>query len=330
MGRRQHHPRREHRPRSDPQTQSGQSHRHRRIPAQQGGFVKHEVSHNRARQRRLDAHCGAHSIAAPRRMSAFCPRPAASSNRSAAAAILRSCACVRNSTAFRHRHRYVFREIELQLAWESTPAPAPQALKTAARNIRAFADAPAAEGLRPEAGRRGDDWPARRPARLRRLLHPQRPLSAAVHAAHDRRFPRRWRASNASSPSRPIPRKETLAAAYLLGITEFYRVGGAHAIAALAYGTETIPRVDKIVGPGNAWVTAAKKLVAFDCSIDMLAGPTEAVITSETGDPAADRRRSRRPGRTRPRHACHLHHHRSRFWPNPSPLRLQKRLAATQ
>ena len=85
----------------------------------------------------------------------------------------------------------------------------------------------------------------------------------------------------------PHPAKETLAAAFLLGITEFYRVGGAHAIAALAYGTESLPRVDKIVGPGNAWVTAAKKLVAFDCAIDMLAGPTEIVVTSETGDPAS-------------------------------------------
>ena len=85
----------------------------------------------------------------------------------------------------------------------------------------------------------------------------------------------------------PHPAKETLAAAFLLGITEFYRVGGAHAIAALAYGTAKIPRVDKIVGPGNAWVTAAKKLVAFDCAIDMLAGPTEIVVTSETGDPAS-------------------------------------------
>jgi histidinol dehydrogenase len=77
---------------------------------------------------------------------------------------------------------------------------------------------------------------------------------------------------------------ETLAAAHLLGITEFYRVGGAHAVAALAYGTATIARVDKIVGPGNLYVTAAKRLVAFDCAIDMLAGPTEIVVTSECGD----------------------------------------------
>ena len=66
---------------------------------------------------------------------------------------------------------------------------------------------------------------------------------------------------------------------------EFYRVGGAQAIAALAYGTKSIPRVDKIVGPGNRYVTAAKKLVALDCAIEFLAGPTEAVFISEEGDP---------------------------------------------
>src|ERR1700761_2367669 len=82
------------------------------------------------------------------------------------------------------------------------------------------------------------------------------------------------------------PAKETLAAASLLGIEEFYRIGGAQAVAALAYGTASIPRVDKIVGPGNWYVTAAKKLVAFDCAIDMLAGPTEIVVTSENGEPA--------------------------------------------
>jgi histidinol dehydrogenase len=89
----------------------------------------------------------------------------------------------------------------------------------------------------------------------------------------------------------PKPAPETLAAGHLLGITEFYRLGGAHAVAALAYGTATLPRVDKIVGPGNLYVTAAKRLVAFDCAIDMLAGPTEIVVTSENGraeDIAAD------------------------------------------
>ena len=82
----------------------------------------------------------------------------------------------------------------------------------------------------------------------------------------------------------PKPQPATLAAAYLLGLNEVYRCGGAQAIAALAYGTETIERVDKIVGPGNAYVTAAKKLVSFDCAIDMLAGPTEAAIFSASGN----------------------------------------------
>jgi histidinol dehydrogenase len=82
----------------------------------------------------------------------------------------------------------------------------------------------------------------------------------------------------------PKPAPETLAAAHLLGITEFYRLGGAHAVAALAYGTQSLPHVDKIVGPGNLYVTAAKRLVAFDCAIDMLAGPTEIIVTSECGN----------------------------------------------
>lgn len=83
----------------------------------------------------------------------------------------------------------------------------------------------------------------------------------------------------------PNPRSELLAVAHELGIKEFYRVGGAQVIAALAYGTESIPRVDKIVGPGNNYVTTAKRLVASDCPIDMLAGPTELVVVSHKGVP---------------------------------------------
>jgi histidinol dehydrogenase len=82
----------------------------------------------------------------------------------------------------------------------------------------------------------------------------------------------------------PQPRPEVMAAAGMLGINQFYRVGGAQAIAALAYGTKSMGRVDKIVGPGNSYVTAAKKLVSFDCAIDMLAGPTEVLILSDNGD----------------------------------------------
>jgi histidinol dehydrogenase len=83
----------------------------------------------------------------------------------------------------------------------------------------------------------------------------------------------------------PQPSDELLAAATTLGLRHIARVGGAQAIAALAYGTETIPRVDKIFGPGNRYVTAAKRLVSGDCAIDLLAGPTEAIVFAEHGNP---------------------------------------------
>jgi histidinol dehydrogenase len=77
-----------------------------------------------------------------------------------------------------------------------------------------------------------------------------------------------------------------------LGVTEVWGMGGAHAVAALAYGTETVRRVDKIAGPGNVWVTAAKKLVVGDVAIDGLAGPSEVLIVADAsadpGDVAAD------------------------------------------
>ncbi|MBI4443878.1 MAG: histidinol dehydrogenase [Acidobacteria bacterium] len=83
---------------------------------------------------------------------------------------------------------------------------------------------------------------------------------------------------------RPVP--EILAAAQTLGIQEIYTVGGAHAIAALAYGTETIQPVTKIVGPGNAYVAAAKRMVSRDTGIDFVAGPTEVLLIAEQGNPA--------------------------------------------
>ena len=82
----------------------------------------------------------------------------------------------------------------------------------------------------------------------------------------------------------PKPNAELLAAARLLGITEIARIGGAQAIAALAYGTKTISRVDKIFGPGNRYVTAAKQLVSSDCAIDLPAGPTEAIVLAAKGN----------------------------------------------
>lgn len=72
-----------------------------------------------------------------------------------------------------------------------------------------------------------------------------------------------------------------LYAAKILGITEIYAIGGAQAVAAAAYGTESIPRVNKLVGPGNRYVTAAKKLVFGDIAIDMIAGPSEVLIIAD-------------------------------------------------
>ncbi len=83
----------------------------------------------------------------------------------------------------------------------------------------------------------------------------------------------------------PKPNAELLAAAHLLGISDLLRAGGAQAIAALAYGTKNVPRVDKIFGPGNRFVTAAKQLVSSDCAIDLPAGPTEAIVLATNGKP---------------------------------------------
>ena len=79
-----------------------------------------------------------------------------------------------------------------------------------------------------------------------------------------------------------------LAAAKVAGVTEIYKVGGAQAIAALAYGTETIPKVDKIVGPGNAFVAEAKKQVFGRVSIDMIAGPSEILVVADASNRAKD------------------------------------------
>lgn len=82
----------------------------------------------------------------------------------------------------------------------------------------------------------------------------------------------------------PNPSPEILGIAEWLGVTDFFRMGGAQAIAALAYGTETVPRVERIVGPGNIYVAAAKKLIAGETGIDFVAGPTEIVIIAAEGN----------------------------------------------
>jgi histidinol dehydrogenase len=84
----------------------------------------------------------------------------------------------------------------------------------------------------------------------------------------------------------PRPEPVVMAAALEAGVSRLFRLGGAHAIAALAYGTESVPRVDKIVGPGNRWVASAKALVASDCGIDFYAGPSEILLVSSKGNPS--------------------------------------------
>jgi histidinol dehydrogenase len=172
---------------------------------------------------------------------------------------------------------------EMAAAWESTSPILRQALTVAAEQIRRFA-----EKQMPQA------WSDSTTDGLTRGQI-VRPLGSAGCYVPSGRHPLPSTLLMTAIPAQvagverivivsPRPAAETLAAAHLLGITEFYRVGGAHAIAALAYGTECIPRVNKIVGPGNLYVTAAKRMVAFDCAIDMLAGPTEIVVTSDKGD----------------------------------------------
>jgi histidinol dehydrogenase len=175
---------------------------------------------------------------------------------------------------------------ELHRAWEETSPELRAALKLAARNIAEFAkrQLPAEWDMEPVPG-------VRTGQRVRALSsvgcyvpsgrHPL-PSSLLMTA-----IPAQVAGVRRIVVVSPRPAQESLAAAALLGIDEVYQVGGAHAVAALAYGTPSLPRVDKIVGPGNLYVTAAKRLVAFECGIDMLAGPTEIVVCSERGHPEA-------------------------------------------
>ena len=87
------------------------------------------------------------------------------------------------------------------------------------------------------------------------------------------------------SVASPRPSAETLGTAALLGVKNVFHMGGAQAIAAFAFGTETVPKADRIVGPGNIYVAAAKKLLAGEVGIDFVAGPTEILLISNDGDP---------------------------------------------
>ncbi|HEY2171086.1 MAG TPA: histidinol dehydrogenase [Candidatus Angelobacter sp.] len=175
-------------------------------------------------------------------------------------------------------------ETELDQAWSAVSEDFKQALKTATGNIRQYCE-----------------W--QKPQQWRNAVAPGinvgqvvRPLQSAGCYVPGGRYPLPSTMLMTVIPAQvagvqeirvvsPRPATETLATAHFLGVREFYRIGGAQAVAALAYGTASVPKVDKIVGPGNLFVTAAKKMVAFDCGIDFLAGPTEVLIVSERGDP---------------------------------------------
>jgi histidinol dehydrogenase len=172
---------------------------------------------------------------------------------------------------------------ELQAAWKETPKNVRNALRAAAKNIRRFC-----RWQMPREWRRSIEG-----AELGQLI---RPLGSVGCYVPGGRYPLPSTLLMTVIPAQvagvqriavvsPRPQPATLAAAALLGVTEVYRCGGAQAIAALAYGTKTVARVVKIVGPGNTFVTAAKRLVSFDCAIDMLAGPTEAVVYNDEGTP---------------------------------------------
>ena len=171
---------------------------------------------------------------------------------------------------------------EMRRASRDVPAPVRAAIRTAARNIRTVARRQVPRGWRARVApgvtveqrvvpldRVGCYVPAGRYPLPSSLLMTAIPADAAGVTEIVAVCPR--------------PAPVVMAAALEAGVSRMFRVGGAHAVAALAYGTRTVPRVDKIVGPGNRYVAAAKALVAADCGIDFYAGPTEIVIVAARG-----------------------------------------------
>ena len=174
---------------------------------------------------------------------------------------------------------------EMTAAARTVPAPVRRAIRSAANNIRAVATRQVPRGWKTRIGRG--------------VVVEQRivPLDRVGCYVPGGRYPLPSSLLMTAIPAAaagvrdiiavcPRPEPVVMAAALEAGVSRLFRLGGAHAVAALAYGTALVPRVDKIVGPGNRYVAAAKALVAADCGIDFYAGPTEILIVASRG-PAA-------------------------------------------
>ena len=171
---------------------------------------------------------------------------------------------------------------EMDVAIESVPEETRRAIRLAARNIARVArrQVPSGWTMRPSPG-----------VEIEQRVLPLERIGCYVPGG---RYPLPSSLLMTAIPARvagvneiiavcPKPDPSVMLAAREAGVTRLLRLGGAHAIAALAFGTATIPRVDKIVGPGNAYVAAAKALVSSHCAIDFFAGPSEILIVSATG-----------------------------------------------
>ncbi len=172
----------------------------------------------------------------------------------------------------------------LKAGWSQTPAPVREAIKTAVRHVRQIAERQLPRPF------------VVSPVRGVRIEQHVQPLSSVGCYVPGGRYPLPSTLVMTVVPARvagvrdvivacPHPAPAVLCAALEAGATRVLQIGGAQAVAALAYGTASIPRVDKIVGPGNAWVAAAKALVSEDCAIDFRAGPSEIVVIADAGRP---------------------------------------------
>lgn len=159
-----------------------------------------------------------------------------------------------------------------------------KALQTSAKNVRAYAklQLPVAKKVQPSPG-----------LRLSQIVLPLESVAAYIPSG---RYPLPSTVIMTVVPAKvagvvnimvatPRPVDEIFGTASILKVTHVYEMGGAQAIAAFAYGTRTVPRADRIVGPGNIYVAAAKKLLAGEVGIDFVAGPTEILIIASEGDP---------------------------------------------